>query len=126
MKKLVFLFLLTPMLLILGCENNNDDDPILCTQEFVDGLHVTVIDATSGQPLVENVSVKAKDGSYEENLELVPGLENLFAGAGERAGTYTVTVTKPGYQNYVSTPIVVTRDVCHVLTKSLTVTLHSN
>jgi len=123
MKKLLLFVLCTPFLLASTCES--EDSPINCTQEVVDGLHITVLDATTAQPLLENITVKATEGSYEETLELIPGLE-YFAGAGERSGTYTVTVTKAGYQTYTSAPIIVTRDVCHVITQSLTVNLHSN
>lgn len=124
MKKLLVLFMFAPLLMASTCESNNDQ--IVCTQEFVYGLNVVVLDATSGQPLVEGIEVKATDGTYQETLELIPGLEYSYAGAGERAGSYTITVTKSGYQTYTSSPIVVTRNVCHVNTQSLTVTLHSN
>jgi hypothetical protein len=124
MKKIILLLCFAPLLMASTCES--DDDQIFCTQEVVDGLRVTVLDATSGQPLTEGVTVGAAEGTYQETLELLPGLENLFAGAGERSGTYTVTITKDGYQTYISPPIVVTRDVCHVITQSLTVNLQSN
>lgn len=124
MKKLLLLFMFAPLLMASTCEN--DDNQIVCTQQFVYGLNVVVLDATSGQPLVEGIQVTATDGSYQETLELMPGLEYSFAGAGERAGTYTVTVSKDGYQTYTSSPIIVTRDVCHVITQSLTVNLQSN
>ena len=113
-----------PLLLSSTC--NNDDDQIVCTEQFVYGLNVIVLDATSGNPLVEGVEVKAVDGSFQETLQLIPGLEYSFAGAGERAGTYTVTITKDGYQTYISSPIVVTRDFCHVIPQSLTVNLQPN
>ena len=125
MKKLFLLFAFAPLLMILSCENDNDDQ-IVCTQEFVYGLNVIVLDATTGNPLVEGVTVEATDGSYHETLQLVPGLEYSFTGAGERVGTYTVTITKEGYQTYTSSPIIVTRNVCHVITQSLTVNLQSN
>ena len=125
MKKLFLLFAFAPLLMILSCENDNDDQ-IVCTQEFVYGLNVIVLDATTGNPLLEGVTVEATDGSYHETLQLVPGLEYSFTGAGERVGTYTVTITKEGYQTYTSSPIIVTRNVCHVITQSLTVNLQSN
>ena len=125
MKKLFLLFMLTPLLITSSCENDNDDQ-IFCTQEFVYGLNVIVLDATTGNPLVEGVTVEATDGGYHETLQLVPGLEYSFTGAGERVGTYTVTITKEGYQTSTSLPIIVTRNVCHVIPQSLTVNLQSN
>jgi hypothetical protein len=123
-KKLLLLFAFTPFLMMSSC--SDDDDQIICTTEFVDGLRVTVLDQSNGQPLVGGVTVTATDGTYTESLQLVEGTNNLFAGAGERAGMYTVTVAKSGYQTFTSSPIAVTRDVCHVLTQSLTVNLVAN
>jgi hypothetical protein len=124
MKKLLLLLCFTPLLLASTCENDNEE--IICTQQFVHGLDVVVLDNTTGNPLVEDVQVSAEDGTYQENLELISGLEYSFSGAGERVGTYTITVTKEGYQTYTSAPIIVTRDVCHVIPQSLTVHLHPN
>ncbi len=124
MKKIFLFVLCAPLLMASTCDNENDQ--IVCTTQFVYGLNVFVLDAESGQPLVEGVTVSAVDGNYQENLELIPGLEYSFVGAGERTGTYTVTVIKEGYQTFSSTPIVITSDVCHVIPQSLTVNIHSN
>lgn len=124
MKRLLVLLCCIPLFMVSSCEDK--DDQIVCTQQFVYGLNVIVLDAVSGNPLVEGVEVKAVDGAYTEILELVPGLEYAFTGAGERVGTYVITITKAGYQTYTSAPIVVTRDVCHVIPQSLTVNLQSN
>lgn len=124
MKKLLLLFMFAPLLMASTCEN--DDDQIVCTQQFVYGLNVVVLDATTGNPLVDGVTVEAVDGSYHEILYNLSGLEYTFFGAGERIGSYTITVTKDGYQTYVSSPIAVTANVCHVNPQSLTVNLQSN
>lgn len=112
------------LLLTTSCEDN--DDQIFCTEQFVYGLNVIVLDASTGNPIFQDIEVKAVDEAYTEILELVPGLEYTFTGAGERVGIYTITITKAGYQTYTSAPIVVTRDVCHVIPQSLTVNLQSN
>lgn len=106
--------------------DDNDDNQIFCTTQFVYGLNIIVLDATTGNPIFQDIEVKAVDGTYQEILELVLGLEYTFVGAGERDGTYVVTVTKAGYQTYTSAPIVLTRDECHVIPQSLTVNLQSN
>ena len=123
MRRLFLLFMFAPLLLISSCEPN-EEDQIVCTQEFVYGLNVVVLDSETGNPIFQDIEVKATDGAYQETLQLIPGLEYSFAGAGERIGTYTITVTKVGYQTYTSSPIVVTRNVCHVITQGLTLTLH--
>ncbi len=124
MKKLFLFFLFTTVFFISSCEDN--DDQIFCTDQFVYGLNVIVLDASTGNPIFQDIEVKAVDGTYQEILELVPGLEYAFVGAGERAGNYVVTITKAGYQTYTSAPIVLTRDECHVIPQSLTVNLLSN
>lgn len=125
MKKLFLFFLFTTVFFISSCEDN-DDNQIFCTDQFVFGLNVIVLDAVTGNPIFQNIEVKAVDATYQEILELVPSSEYAFVGAGERAGTYIVTVTKAGYQTYISAPIILTRDECHVIPQSLTVNLQSN
>jgi hypothetical protein len=125
MKKLFLFFLFTTVFFISSCEDN-DDNQIFCTDQFVYGLNVIVLDAVTGNPIFQDIEVKAVDGAYQELLELVPGLEYAFVGAGERSGTYVVTITKAGYQTYTSAPIILTRDECHVIPQSLTVNLQSN
>lgn len=125
MKKLILFLLFSTVFFISSCDDNHDNQ-IFCTDQFVYGLNVIVLDAVTGNPIFQDIEVKAVDGPYQELLELVPGLEYAFVGAGERAGTYVVTVTKAGYQMYTSAPIILTRDECHVIPQSLTVNLQSN
>jgi hypothetical protein len=125
MKKIILLLAPLTLLLSASCDNSNQNQ-IVCTQQFVYGLNIIVLDATTGNPIFQDIEVKAVDGTHEELLELVPGLEYAFAGAGERIGSYTITVTKASYQTYTSDPITVTRDDCHVIPQSLTINLQSN
>lgn len=125
MKKVFLFALFVPLLMISSCENDHNDQ-IVCTQQYVYGLNVVVLDATSGQLLVEGVTVTAVDSIYHEILYNLSGMEYAFFGAGERMGIYTITVTKDGYQTYTSSPIDVTANVCHVNPQSLTVNLQSN
>ena len=121
MKKIILLLFCMPLLLASTCED--DENQIVCTTDFVNGLNVTVVDSETQVPLVEGVTVTAVDGDYNEVLPLFPGLEYIFSGAGERVGSYIITVTKVGYITYTSQPIVVTRDVCHVIPKQVFVEL---
>ena len=125
MKKLFLFFLFSTVFFTSSCDDN-DDNQIFCTDQFVYGLNVIVLDSSTGNPIFQDIEVKAVDGTYLEILELVPSSEYAFVGAGERAGTYVVTITKAGYQTYTSAPIVLTRDECHVIPQSLTVNLQSN
>ena len=123
MKKLILLLCCTPLLLAMTCEN---DDPIYCTQEAKAGLNVTVLNSQTNTPIVEDVIITAQDGSYQETLEYFPGGEFVFSGAYERTGTYTITVTKTGFQTFTSQPITVTKDECLVIPQQLTVNLVQN
>ncbi len=124
MKKLLFLFAFAPFLMATTCDNN-DDEGIVCTMEAVAGLNVTVKDATTNDYLSTAVVVTATDGSYSEQLDLMSGDTPSFAGAWERPGTYTVVVSKAGYQTATFSNIVVTSDVCHVIPQNLSVLLES-
>jgi hypothetical protein len=124
MKKLILLLAIFPLLLSSTCENNDDD--IFCTTEAKAGLNVTVINSQTNVPIVEDVVIIAQDGSYQETLEYFPGGEFVFSGAYERMGTYTITVTKTGFQTFTSQAITVTRDECHVIPQQITVNLIPN
>lgn len=69
------------------------------------------------------MTVVATSGNYSETLQFFDPQNPIFYGAYERAGTYTITVTKAGRQTYVSQPIVVTRDICHVIPQTVMVLL---
>jgi hypothetical protein len=43
----------------------------------------------------------------------------LLSAARERVGTYSVVVSKPGYQDFIATNLVVTANICHVNTVSI-------
>lgn len=121
MKKWIFLLCFTPFLMATQC-NEDDNNPVNCTQEARAGLNVTVEDAVTHTVLTEGVIVVATEGTYSETLERVPGSE-VFSGAWEREGSYILTVSKEGYQLYTSETIVVGADVCHVIPQNRTVPL---
>ena len=119
MKKAFILFLL------LFCACNDDDktqDPILCTEEARPGIEVTVKDAEDNMFLVQGVTVIVIDNQYRETLENVSGT-NIFIGAYERTGNYTVIANKDNYIQTTSDPVIVTKDICHVITKGIEIFL---
>ncbi len=122
MKKAI-LFLCLPFLLASTCENDEEIDQINCTLEAKAGLNVTVKDLNTNQILNEGVIVKATDGMYVELLESFFPTQTTFFGAWERTGNYTLTVTKVGYETYVSDVINITRDACHVIPKQIEIKL---
>jgi hypothetical protein len=94
---------------LLGCGGTPG---LGCTDLYAYGLTVTVKDAATMQPICD-ATVTATDGSYSETLQ-AGGLGCSFVGAGERAGTYTVSAAKSGYVTAAQNGIVVTADTCHV------------
>lgn len=110
-----------PLLMATQC-NEDDNNPVNCTQEARAGLNVTVQDAVSHAVLADGVTVQAIDGAYSETLERIPG-SDVFSGAWERQGSYVLTVSKEGYQPYTSETITVTADVCHVIPQNRTIQL---
>lgn len=111
--------------LILMTQCDKDKDPIICTEQYVYGLSVTVKDANTNLVLTENVTVTAKEGAYEEALMNIEGMDSFF-GAGERAGNYIIEVTADGYQDYTSGIIRVGEDECHVIPEVLEIMLQPN
>ena len=106
------------ILLLNSCEENNDEN-VICTLNYVYGLNINLIEKATNNSLTGSVSVVAKDGNYEETLENTDPNDSFF-GAGEREGTYILTITSDNYRTFVSEPIVVTGDECHVSTVSKT------
>lgn len=109
----------------ISCNNddNSNSGETNCTDQFVYGLHVSVKNAMTNAVLQEGVLVKATDGSYVETLQTEVNSSIVFVGAGERAGSYILTVTKDGYETFTSEVIMLKRDECHIISKEVTVAL---
>lgn len=100
---------------------------VMCTMEARAGLQVAVRDA-NGQELPANthVWVSISDGAYRDSSMVMPGAATSTASmAYERAGSYRVRVSAPGYTPVVFDNVVVGRtpDGCHVQTRKMTATL---
>lgn len=113
-------------LLLFNCSlGGTEAEEVVCTEEYVYGLHVTVKDNTTNEPITENITVIARDGAYEEALENVDGTD-YFIGAGERAGVYIIEVTSPNYESHTSEAIAVYENLCHVITRRVEILLQPN
>jgi hypothetical protein len=104
-----------------------DSPPVYCTNNFVWGLQVEVQDSVTSAPAASGAQVIARDGAYADTASYPPNrpdLDNLpLVAAGERAGTYTVTVRKAGFIDWERSNVVVTADECHVHPVALTARL---
>lgn len=106
------------------CEDDDDNLAEPCTLEVVYALNIQVKDAVTSEYLSSQANVHIQDETYSDNLSVAP-LSNppTFVGAPERSGTYTISVSKPGYVTYVSDPVAVTANACHVIPQMLTIEL---
>ncbi|MFI0429820.1 carboxypeptidase-like regulatory domain-containing protein [Mariniflexile sp. HMF6888] len=101
----------------ISCKTDDAPDSTVCTEQFVYGLNITLKDATTSNIINSDVEVIATDGNHQETLMTGYGSDSFF-GAGERPGTYIVTVTSPNYQTFTSDPITLISDKCHVIPKT--------
>jgi hypothetical protein len=122
MKKMRYIGLFF-LILLMQCDNK--DDSIICTEQFVYGLNVTVRDVTTNGIITDGVVVIARDGSYEEELMNIDGFDN-FIGAGERPGNYIIEVTSANYETFTSELIQVGADECHVIGEVIEIVLQPN
>ena len=83
------------LLFVSGCPMGEvgPGDGVMCTLEFVYGLTVTVTDA-AGTP-VAGATLTLTEGVYSETMEELQ--DGVYTGAGERGGTYTLTIEADGY-----------------------------
>ena len=88
----------------------------VCTALFAYGISVSVIDSASGAAAGAGATVVASEGPYADSVVVPLTASPSFpiGLAGERAGTYLVTVRKSGYRNWRRSDVVVTKDECHV------------
>lgn len=95
-----------------------------CTTVFIYGLNITVVDAASQTPVCD-AQIVARDGAYSETLTMQPAGSCVYLGAGERTGTYSLTVTRAGYTTVTRAAPVVRDDSdgCHVVGVTDTVSL---
>src|SRR4029077_17264157 len=91
----------------------------LCTGIVVPGVRVDVWDAKTGESIADSARGDVRDGTYADSLRLAgyppTGAASQFRAADERAGTYTISVVRPGYAPWSKSGVRVRRqDGCHV------------
>lgn len=106
-------------LMVCGTQCPNIPWPV-CTLEFVYGVQVELTDAETGEP-VSDATLVLTEGTYTETMEeIMPG---QYVGAGERKGTYDLTVEAEGYNSESRSGIEVDADLCHVIPVRLEIEL---
>jgi hypothetical protein len=94
-----------------------------CTGEVVPGIAVAVRDSVSGASIAQGASGTITSGSYTEAMRPLQndndGIPLWIGGADERAGTYSLRITRPGYQTWTQSNVKVQEGPCHVFTTQL-------
>jgi hypothetical protein len=87
-----------------------------CTTDFRYGVVVEVRDSVTGAHAADGARLVVRDGTYADTSDQLPFTEPLtLQAAGERSGTYTLTVEKSNYQDWTRTGVRVREDQCHVI-----------
>ena len=89
-----------------------------CTSEARPSIRLTLVDSTTGAPILGEFTVMINDGDYLESVSASnPPIEptRIFLGE-ERPGIYRVKAKATGYQSWQRGGIRVTEDRCHVRT----------
>lgn len=90
---------------------------VVCTAQFVPGIVVEVLDSATKASLVQGARGAVQEGAFIDSLH--PLSPTALQAAGERPGTYTVTVVHPGYIDWSRPDVQVHEGVCHVQTVTL-------
>jgi hypothetical protein len=124
MKRHFCVALCLTLLSSVGCSGPTS---VVCTAEFRYGLSVYVKDSQTGAAIASGASLVARDGSFKDSVGYPSARPDLDAfpllSAGERAGTYQITVSRLGYAPWSRSDIRITGNECHVNPVSLTALL---
>ena len=115
MKRLTILLLAAIGACSSRGEPELDPPQTVCTMEARAAIVVRPVDDATGIP-VRGATVRALSDGFAENLSEFDG---AYSGAHERAGTYTVVISHPDYQQWQRAGIVVEEDECHVSTQAV-------
>jgi hypothetical protein len=102
---------MTVSALVLVCGCGTFPPGTVCTTLYAYGVSVTLTNATTGEP-ISDATLTLTDRAYVETMQLIPTGD--YVGAGERAGTYTLTAAAPGFETKMIADLEVTADECHV------------
>ena len=99
---------------------------VICESNLVWGLTVRLADSASGEPvIVDSIFATATTSGYADTVTYAGGL-SWFSMVEDRAGTYLVDISVPGYARWQRVGVeVVMEDRCHVETQTLPVSLHA-
>jgi hypothetical protein len=127
MKRSVSPGLCLTLLAAMSCSGSPGSTSPVCTTEFRYGLSVYVKDSLTGAGIASGASLVARDGAFKDSVSQPGGRPDLnvfpLLSAGERAGTYQISVSKPGYLPWSRSSVRITANECHVNPTSVTALL---
>jgi hypothetical protein len=124
MNKVLGIAFFLVLVVISGCDIN--DGGFMCSDEYVYGPRADIVCPGLSDPSEWSGEIRLLSEGYEEELEVRPRPEDgrfVAFGAGERPGTYKLTVESPGYKSWEQEGIRVSEKTCHVDQVSVTVEL---
>jgi hypothetical protein len=118
---------LSAVILMLASDscNRKPSGGVMCTMLYAYGITVMVVDSASGDSIRSGAMLIARDGAYADTVRQGSGapIGSTLSTAGERPGTYSLTVLKSGYQQWTRSGMKVTKDECHVRGVAITARL---
>ena len=110
---------LLSLFVLFSCGDDFDDD-MPCTGPEVAGLDVVVTDSATGTSLTTGVTVSVTQSGFQADL---PESGGHFLGLYDQEGSFTLTVTKAGYQTFTEDNVPVFKPGCHSVTTHRAVAL---
>lgn len=121
MNHRIYRYLLASSLVLGGCNDSQNEEDVFCTEQYVSGITIEVLDKETGTPIACNASAILEDNHYSEEVALSENFgecdnTQFLQAAGERSGIYNIHVSKEGYLDWSVYNIEVTSGQCHVNT----------
>ena len=117
---------LTGLLTIVSSLSACNIGSYACTDSVEPGIVLEIRDSVSGAGLAAHALATVVDGGFTDSLRFVSDPDSAYQyGLDERAGTYNLTVSAAGYQQWTLNSITVPDGACHVQTVRLLARLTS-
>ena len=117
MRRSAVLFALPLSAALAACDGDAAGG-VSCPDIIPPTMLIQVTDASTGQPAAGGAGGSVTDGAFTSPL-IRFGADQLTPEATNRPGTYTVVVTKPGFQAWTRTGVVVSQTACGARTVHL-------
>lgn len=124
MKNTLFVMVVLLAVTLVSCDGN-PFIPFPCSDEYVYGLEIRLVDKETGGPTGLGAWATIVDGDYEK-VSLCEDFGPLGVAtltAGEREGFYDITIDAAGYKQWKRNRVLVSRNRCHVITTKITAEL---